>query len=107
MKTTILTALALFLSIYTFGQKGTIRGTVFDEGTGEPLFGVAVLVVETQTGAVTDFDGDFQIQVDPGTYSLKISFISYNTVEISNIEVESGKVALFETIKMSEFTSDL
>ena len=107
MKNTILTALALFLSIYTFGQKGTIRGTVFDEGTGEPLFGVAVLVVETQTGAVTDFDGDFQIQVDPGTYSLKISFISYNTVEISNIEVESGKVALFETIKMSEFTSDL
>lgn len=107
MKKILITSLSLFLSLYAFAQKGTIRGTIYDEGTGEPLFGVAVLVVESQTGAVTDFDGKFEIQVDPGTYSLKVSFISYNTVEISNIEVGPGKVALLETIKMSEFTSDL
>ncbi|MFC0262454.1 TonB-dependent receptor [Fontibacter flavus] len=88
-------------------QKGTIRGSIFDATNGEPLFGVSVLVVETQTGAVTDFDGDFTIQVDPGTYSLKISFISYNSIEIGNVEVTAGKVTLLENIKMEEFTSDL
>jgi hypothetical protein len=107
MKNKLFTVLALFLSTYAFGQNGTIRGTIFDEVTGDPLFGVAVLVVETQTGAVTDFDGDFQIQLNPGTYTLKVSFISYNTLEIQNVQVEAGKVAVLENIKMSEFTSDL
>jgi hypothetical protein len=107
MKNIILTVLSIFLSINAFGQNGTIRGTIFDEVTGDPLFGVAVLVVETQTGAVTDFDGDFEIQVNPGTYTLKISYVSYNTLEIQNILVEAGKVAVLENIKMAEFTSDL
>ncbi|MCR9081307.1 MAG: carboxypeptidase-like regulatory domain-containing protein, partial [Cyclobacteriaceae bacterium] len=57
--TQILTAMA-------FAQNGTIRGTIYEESTGEPLFGVSVLVKETSTGAVTDFDGKFEIQVAPG-----------------------------------------
>lgn len=107
MKKTLLTVLSIVFSIYAYGQSGTIRGTIFDDVTGDPLFGVAVLVVETQTGVVTDFDGDFEIKVNPGTYTLKISFISYNTVEIQNIVVEEGSVAVLENIKMSEYTLDL
>ena len=43
-----------FLTGFVFAQNGTIRGAIFDESTGEPLFGVSVLVKETSTGAVTD-----------------------------------------------------
>lgn len=59
-----------------FAQQGTIRGNIIDEGLGEPLIGVSVLVKETQTGAVTDLDGAFEIKLAPGTYSLVASFIS-------------------------------
>ena len=70
----LLTTIITLSPLFSHAQKGTIRGTIFDEGTGEPLFGVSVLVEGLQIGAVTDFDGDFEILVDPGTYSLKLSF---------------------------------
>ncbi|GGF22571.1 TonB-dependent receptor [Echinicola rosea] len=88
-------------------QQGTIRGNIIDEGLGEPLIGVSVLVKETQTGAVTDLDGAFEIKLAPGTYSLVASFISFNKVEISGVEVKPGEVTLLSDIKMGEATEEL
>lgn len=103
-----LIALIFTLSpIYSFAQKGTIRGSIYDESTGEPLYGVSVLVVGTEIGAVTDFDGDFEIQIEAGVHTLKLSYISYNTVNIPGVAVEAGKVFLLDNLKMLEFTSDL
>jgi TonB-dependent receptor len=103
----LLTTIITLSPLFSHAQKGTIRGTIFDEGTGEPLFGVSVLVEGLQIGAVTDFDGDFEILVDPGTYSLKLSFISYNTIQIGGLVVTEGETTVLENIKMAEFTSDL
>lgn len=97
----------IFLSANVSAQNGTIRGTIFDAGTGEPLFGVAVSVVGSQTGAVTDFDGDFEIPIAPGTYELKASFVSFNTLNLMDVEVNSGEVTILDNLKMEEFTSDL
>lgn len=107
----------LILSVFVIGmalfpefsnaQNGIIRGTVYDQGNGEPLYGVSVLVIGTQTGAVTDFDGKFEIQIEPGVHALKLSFISYNTLEISDVEVTQNKVAVLDNLKMEEFTSEL
>ena len=88
-------------------QKGIIRGTVYDQRSGEPLYGVSVLVKETQNGSVTDFDGKFEVQVDPGNYSLQISFISYNPVLINDINVSNEKETIFDNVRMEEFTSEL
>ena len=63
----VLVVIFQLLAGFAFAQNGTIRGAVFEESTGEPLFGVSVLVKELATGAVTDFDGKFEIQVAPGT----------------------------------------
>lgn len=90
-----------------FAQQGTIRGNIIDEGLGEPLIGVSVLVKETQTGAVTDLDGAFEIKLAPGTYSLVASFISFNKVEISEVEVKPGEVTVLSDIKMGEATEEL
>ncbi|WP_339901683.1 TonB-dependent receptor [uncultured Cyclobacterium sp.] len=97
----------LLLSSNVFAQNGTIRGTIYDEGTGEPLFGVAVSVVGAQLGAVTDFDGDFEIELPEGVYSIQASFISFNTLQLEEIKVNQGEVTLLDNLKMSEFTSDL
>lgn len=92
---------------FVFAQNGTIRGAVFDEKTGEPLFGVSVLVKETSTGAVTDFDGKFEIAVAPGDYTLQISYISYATAEITQVSVKSGQVTVINDILMAEEASEL
>ncbi len=69
----ILIVIAQFIAGFAFAQTGTIRGAVYEQSTGEPLFGVSVLVKESSTGAITDFDGKFEIKIAPGTYSLQVS----------------------------------
>lgn len=103
----ILIVIAQLAAGFAFAQKGTIRGTVYEEGTGEPLFGVSVFVKETSTGAITDFDGKFEIQVDPGTYSLQVSYMSYATVDLTDVEVKSGDVTVINDIMMAEEASEL
>ena len=59
--------LLLFLTAFSstaFAQQGIIRGTVYDEGSGETLIGVTVLAKGTNYGAITDFDGKFEIALD-------------------------------------------
>ena len=51
-----------FVPIYA--QKN-ITGKVIDE-KGEPLIGATILVVGSTTGVITDFDGNFTLQVKPG-----------------------------------------
>ena len=61
----------------------TITGTIKDD-TGEPLIGANVLVPGTQNGTVTDFDGNFSIQLsNSNSKTLVISYIGYKTEEIA------------------------
>ena len=92
---------------FVFAQNGTIRGAIFDESTGEPLYGVSVLVKETSTGAVTDFDGKFEIQLAPGSYTLQISYISFATVNLTEVVVESGKVNVLSDVLLKSEESEL
>jgi len=70
------------------GNTGKIRGTVLDKETGEALPGANVLVVGTQMGATSDVNGNFMIlNVPPGTYVLKATFVGYTQVSMSNLKV--------------------
>lgn len=94
-------------SLAAFAQKGIIRGTVFDDGNGEPLIGVTIVIDGTTNGAATDFDGKFEIQVEPGTYTLKVSYISYSPLTIQATEVKSGGVTLLDNIRLKEDVAQL
>ena len=96
--------LFLFCLVATiaFGQTGTIRGVVIEDTNGEPFPFANVIIQGTTTGTTTDFDGAFEIQVAPGSYNLEISFISFETITITGIEVLEGEVTLFENIRLKE-----
>ncbi|RKX28374.1 MAG: hypothetical protein DRP47_04495 [Candidatus Zixiibacteriota bacterium] len=69
---------------------GKIMGTVTDKSNGEPVIGASVMVVGTDRGAMTDFDGKYVIpQMEPGEYTLRITSIEYVTVEVTNVEVKA------------------
>lgn len=57
----------------------TVMGTVQDEN-GEPIIGASVTLLKTTTGTVTDFNGQFSIEV-PSNAILNISYIGYQTQE--------------------------
>jgi len=94
-------------SLTLFAQKGIIRGTVYDNSTGETLIGVTVLIEGTVIGSATDFDGKFEIQAEPGIYSLKVSYVSFSTLTIQNTEVKEGQVTLLENIRLNEDATQL
>jgi len=83
-------------------QNGFIRGTVFDDQTGESLPGVTVFLEGTTLGAITDFDGKFSINSPAGQYTVSVSFISYETLKINEVKVEAGKTTLFENLRLKE-----
>jgi outer membrane receptor protein involved in Fe transport len=71
-----------------FAAAGKIRGQIIDDKTKEALVGASVVIVGTNYGAVTDVEGNFIIlNVPPGTYSLRASFIGYQNTTLSNIKV--------------------
>jgi hypothetical protein len=71
---------------------GTIRGTVYEKASGEPILFTNVLVKELGSGASTDVNGVFQIgQVNPGEYTLEVSNVEYETFSIK-VTVTAGRV---------------
>ncbi len=77
--------------VMLYAQTGKIVGKVTDLQTGEPLIGANVIVEGTLFGAATDINGDYIIlNVTPGTYSLKASYIGYREQVIQNIRVSSA-----------------
>ena len=59
-----------------------INGVISDE-TGQPLPGATILEKNTNNGVVTDFDGNYSIQISDANSKLMISFVGYSTQEIS------------------------
>ncbi len=74
-----------------WAQYGKIAGKVVDKDTGEPLPGATVVIVGTQRGAATDANGEYVIiDVPPGTYTLRASFVGYGPQVVENVVVNSG-----------------
>ena len=63
-------------------QQTTLVGSVTDEGSGEPLPGVNVLVKGTTRGTITDTEGKYAIEVNQGE-TLVFSYIGYFEKEIT------------------------
>lgn len=86
--------LFLFLVVAGYTQKSTIRGTIYDKASGEPVIFTNVLVKELGTGASSDVNGLYQIgPIDPGTYTLVVSNVEYETYE-TTVKLEKDKIQI-------------
>jgi len=66
----------LFFAATGYSQ-GVVTGVVTDAESGFPLPGATVIVVGTNTGAATDNDGIYTIELPEGTYTIIASFLGY------------------------------
>ena len=87
----------------TSGKKVKVRGVIKDE-TGEPIIGATVRVKGQSEGTVSDFDGNFTLDVTDGN-TLQISYIGYQTQEFAvgkqhhfSIVLEEDKKILNEVV---------
>ena len=107
LKLLLISIIALITVFQSQGQNGNIRGTVFDAELGEYLPGVTIFLEGTTTGTITDLDGKFSLSVSPGSYNLRVSFISYETMNINDIQVKAGETKVLDDIGLKEASFDL
>lgn len=84
---------------------GKIKGKVTD-AKGEPLPGATIKVLEINRTTSADYTGHFSLSVDPGTYTLEVTFISFNKTTISGIKV-NAKEEVVRNIKLTESANSL
>lgn len=101
----VLVLVHLMASVPANAQSGKITGVVTDV-TGEGMVGVNVVITGTTRGSSTDIDGRFFIlNVEPGTYSLRASFIGFRAVTQSEVIVNINKTTTIDFI-LEEATAE-
>jgi carboxypeptidase-like protein len=103
MKTLNLTLFILFFSFITFSQT-SIYGKITAKETGEELIYANIILNKNgvfAAGASTDFEGNYSIPVDQGTYEIHISYTGYPDMSITDVIIEAGRGTKLD-IKMPE-----
>ena len=96
-----------FAGVANAQDDGFIRGQVMDDEFGDPLPGVTIFLEGTTLGTLTDLDGKFNLEVAPGTYNLRVSYISYETLNINDLQVKAGEVTLLQNLRLKESVIEL
>ena len=101
---------ALLLSVAGAMAQTQVNGTVVSQDDGEPVVGATVMVVGTQTGAVTDINGKFSLTCPKGKNMLRITYVGMEPIEVSarpnmRIMLTSDKTALDEVIVVAYGTT--
>lgn len=77
--------------IGAMAQKATIKGKVIDEQTKEPVPFLNVAVEGTSQGTATDFEGNYELLLDAGTYTIVFSSVDYGKVK-EKVTLKPGEV---------------
>jgi hypothetical protein len=90
---------------FSLAAQATLRGTVRDADSGQPLVEATVRVEEGQ-GTTTDSLGRFRFeQLQPGRYTLKVSYLGYQQLELKEVLVANGKEQVVEIALLEAPTS--
>ena len=104
MKKKILSILLVFLSVPAmFAAPKTVKGVVVDE-SNQPVIGASVIVNGTTNGAVTDFDGNYELKNVPDGAVITFSYIGMKTKEVKvtsatlNVQMQDDLQKLDEVV---------
>ena len=97
--------LASLISSAIFGQSGSLKGTVKDQDSNEPIPFCNVSIQQNGnivTGGQTDFDGNYHIKpINPGVYDVKISYVGYIPTQMNKLRIVAG-VITFQDFKLKQ-----
>lgn len=101
---------SVIISCCAFAQTGELSGIILDdEISGEGLPFADVYIEGTTKGTNTDMEGKFTISgIEPGVYTVGISFVGYETKKISGVTIVAGQLTkISETLGLSAATLDV
>lgn len=80
----------------------TVSGIVTDGESGEPLLGASILVVGTSVGTITDFDGNYSLEVPEGSSTLRFSYTGYSSTDVEVGDQTTLDVSLYSGTDLEE-----
>lgn len=92
--------LLTFISTSINAQDINVKGRVIDEN-GEPIIGANILVKGTTNGTITDYDGNFSLEVSDKNAVIRIGYIGYKDYEVSASQ-QNLVIVLKENTEMLE-----
>ena len=107
MRKIFILLITVIFSLQSYAQDNytqTIRGLVIDKHSQTTLPGASVVLLNSDPiiGTITNVDGYFKLEnISVGRQGLVISFLGYNTITLSNLNLTSGK-ELVLTIELEE-----
>ena len=96
----VLLLFTLFATFSSYAQNATIKGLIMDGEENEPLIGGNV-ILNTGIGAATDFNGNYTINTEPGSYTVKFKYIGYQT-QTQNITLKAGETKVIDITLIPE-----
>jgi TonB-dependent receptor len=89
-------------------ESGKIFGKITDKKTGETLIGLSVKIAGTTSGVSTNVNGQYVLAgLNPGKYTLVFSYIGYQSKQITDIDVASGKTTTLDIVMDEALTQNL
>jgi iron complex outermembrane receptor protein len=93
--------ICLLSSFSSYAQKGTVRGTVYDETDKEYLFGAVVVIKKLQIGTNTNENGEYELKLSPGTYLIEANYVGCDPFSKSITITEGQEIKLNIKLKHS------
>ncbi|GGG34696.1 TonB-dependent receptor [Bizionia arctica] len=101
----LLTLSLLFVTLFGYTQTGKVAGSIIDGEFVDPLPFANVSVKDTSIGTTTDFDGNYMLELEPGTYTIVFSYVGYETKEVNDVVVKQNDVTVLD-LSLSTNTLD-
>ncbi len=92
MKSIFTLILLAVITSQGLAQTGNLTGIIVDKQTGEELVGVNVYIRSISNGTVSDISGNYNIRLEPGTYTIEYSYVSYQKQIVNDVEIREGEV---------------
>nr|WP_315176126.1 TonB-dependent receptor [uncultured Flavobacterium sp.] len=93
------------ISLLSFAQTGTIRGTITDKQSEKSIAGATIeLLSDPSKGSITDSKGNFELTNVPlGRQTIRITFLGYESSTVPDIDVTTGKEVIISVSLVEKF----
>ncbi|NNE76839.1 MAG: TonB-dependent receptor [Pricia sp.] len=95
------TGIFLLFASSALGQQ-TVSGTITDSSTNQPVIGANIVVVGTTYGTTSDFDGNFELEIETFPAELEITSVGYESAKVEVSSATTLSIVLNEGLALDE-----
>lgn len=98
MKSILFQLIFILLGLNSFAQTATLKGYVLDANNNEPIIFANVFVVGTSVGTNSDENGYYEINIEPGIYTIEVSYLGYESKLLQETQLVTNRPTTIDVL---------